>query len=683
MFDRNSRSARAVIVAAAAVTGLAVVAASYLPDVRLWGLSVWAYTSPWQRWLVWTALVVITWAWVMRSGRAHVDSAVTPPNPDARILPWEIGVTATLAGAIFWFFHTEVHLLGDGYLLLKSLASDYPLIRLRNYGEMLAHLGLRRVLPLDPAGAALVSFRSLSIAAGVLHVILILKLAPRIVGDRGLAWLFALGMSSGGWALLYFGYVENYTLFSFAVALYVYLGALVSIRRVHIGWLLPALALAVFCHALGVILVLPTLYLFWLRALPARRPRKRRRRAPLWIMTVLTATALGAALWAYAASQFIRFAFVPWPMEFRVLEGYSMFSFQHLGDVFNLYFLLFPGFLVLLGAVWRGNYRAALSDPRVRFLGITALATALAAFAFEAKIGMPRDWDLFSFVGIPWAACLMVAATVALDRLTAARALGTAILVAVACLGPRVHTARSQELAIRQFHDYAELDVRKNRSGWFTLGQYYLERGDSATYRSIRKTRAQRFPEETIVALADSAFAHERVDSAMRLDRMAIRLNPTYASGWGNLGACYSAKNQHDSAVWALERSDALNPDVGQTVSNLALMYFFAGRDKDAIQAFLKAHRLDPELLEPVKALARLYQTQGEQDKYVEWLAQAAYRKEADGIWASELGQVYLKRGDLANAGRAFSEALRKGSDSLRILGLLENHPDLRPHMQR
>jgi hypothetical protein len=198
-------------------------------------------------------------------------------------------------------------------------------------------------------------------------------------------------------------------------------------------------------------------------------------------------------------------AFVPFGSEPWMLEGYSMFSLSHLADFGNLIFLLVPSVLILMVASMPGEFKRAARDPRMRFLGITSASVMVAVFALEAKIGMPRDWDLFSYIGYPLMAMGLITVLTSANKQQANRVTLMAIITAMMCLAPRVITASTPAQGIRQFRDYADIDIRKNRTGWYALNRYYSKPPDSLAYDSVNALRRERFPEEDISVLANGA----------------------------------------------------------------------------------------------------------------------------------------------------------------------------------
>ena len=250
-------------------------------------------------------------------------------------------------------------------------------------------------------------------------------------------------------------------------------------------------------------------------------------------------------------------------------------------------------------------------------------------------------------------------------------------------LAPRVITASTPAPGLQQFRDYAEIDIRKNRTGWYALNRYYEESLDSVAFEAVYALRRQRFPEEDITELANGAIARAQVDSAIQLLGTVLDLNPTYSAAWANLGYCYTSQRRFDSAASALEMGNALNPGSPGILAHLGLVYIYLDRDADAEQVFLEAIRHDPNYFEPIIALARLYQNRGDQAEFVSWLERAAFQEEADAVLAIELGDEHVKTRDFRKAATAYQHALDKGADRAGISQRIESHPELVQYMSR
>jgi hypothetical protein len=178
---------------------------AYLPEGRVWGLSHWAYSPGWLPLGV-AAIGVLAAALVRGLDKRGPGS--TPPR--LRVA----GAGLVLLGGIsFVAFRFETHFLGDGYQSLALLAADPPRVKATSPGLGFLLGGLRLALGEDPQQAALRSYRLVSIASGVSFLALAVLFGRILFAGLRERITFVLGVATGGYVLLFFGYVENYALF--------------------------------------------------------------------------------------------------------------------------------------------------------------------------------------------------------------------------------------------------------------------------------------------------------------------------------------------------------------------------------------------------------------------------------------------------------------------------------------
>jgi hypothetical protein len=673
-------SFRLSVAAATLITLASWIMASTWPLGRLWGISFW-WLTPGALWVVVVALALtaaVAWNWALRTPKAISEL----PSGEGRGWLWAGIGSAVALGLGYWFLRAHTHFLGDGYLLLEEFATNQPRLRLQNYGEMWLHAALRNAWPGAGPEAALASFRCVSVAAGFLHSLLALFVGIRLWGRTNKAFLFAIGMMTGGYALMHFGYVENYALFGLLVSAFCYFGVLVSRGRMAVPWVLVAALLATFMHALGLCLI-PVACVLWLSKSGAWTwLGAKSLRVKVALLLVATLPLVALVLLACERSWFLRLALVPLATSPFCLDGYSLFSGSHLLDLANLLVLLVPSLGVLLVLQFQPGLLPPTRDRSLLFLWFVFAATLACAFVFEAKLGMPRDWDLFSFVGIPLLAMLLYRVLQGpLSRLSVAGVI-VAVAMNVACLFDRACIQHIPELGIQLFKQYADLDLHKNRHGWYLLEQYYEQRGDAAK-DLVREARLARFPEDETLKQAWLLLKRSNLEESRTLTRTALAANPWNADAWLNLGRIHLASGQPESALVVLEIADAFSPGSSPIQGELGLACFTAGDFRHAEKWLLASWEADTSGLQPIMALARFYQARGEWQHYEQWLSRAAFRPEAAGTWARELGDLCLKQSDPAGAARAYREALKKGTDSAAIRQTLLIHSELQPYFTR
>ncbi|HMB71388.1 MAG TPA: hypothetical protein VKU85_18920, partial [bacterium] len=438
---------------------------------RTWGIEAWAWIPP--AWAVGLAALGVAAGLVARRTGSR-DPEAFPRLPRALTLVALLGLAAS-----FWFLRTRAHFLGDGYQNLGILAADHVRVKDTARGTLWILIRLKELFGGGEAGA-LAAYRALALVSGAAWLAVVAAGARRVVDGAGARSFAAVVMLSGP-ALLFFGYVENYAPFALAVTAFTFTGLHVA-RTGRGRWLMPGLAgIAILLHVLGFTL-LPALLWALVAGTPAgdflaRLPASRR-----W--TGVIGLALVAALFgvpAWRDSLTLQFALVPLPGSPYAVEGYTLFSVAHLADLANLAFLLVPGGALLAAAAAAARGRTGRRPAEAGFLAVLIASTTGAVFLLDPRLGMPRDWDVFAFAGIPWAVALGWAWSRAAAVEPRLRLLGPlAALLGILVLLPRLLVLSDPETAVRQFESYLDLDFRKGRNGRLLLVNHYRETGRDA-----------------------------------------------------------------------------------------------------------------------------------------------------------------------------------------------------------
>jgi hypothetical protein len=412
---------------------VAFLVASFFPEYRVWGFNWWAYYPDWVRWGLFGLGVLAPAVLRLILNRTDAISGEDEPARDRGFILIAVAVTilfgclsysrdrgfiliavavTILFGCLSYFLRAQTHFLGDGYTLLSSLATDQPIaMKMRQYGESLLHIWQKNLIGGDGQSAALLSYQIISIAGGLIFVTAVALFSRALFRRTANRMLFLLGVCSGGYMLLFFGYVENYSLFVPTVLIYTLVGLLVCQRRVSGWWLLPPLVAAVFFHVMGITLIPSAIYAI---VAPTRFGRRIARIDPKtrWLLIFLGLAGTAAIFHHYYTTNlFFQFAFVPLLENRFTVNGYTMFSWKHLVDYLNLLLLLLPGLPVMATLLFLNPVRRLLQQRHYVYLCILLLSVLGTVFAFDPKLGMPRDWDLFSFAGIPLTiACYYVVA---------------------------------------------------------------------------------------------------------------------------------------------------------------------------------------------------------------------------------------------------------------------------------
>ena len=590
-----------------AVTILLLIVFTLRPAGRIWSFN-------WYNFLPWYALAAVVtvatlalWWWTRR---LRSNQSTTSAHANKRYWQWA-GTIIGLSLIVWVALSARTHFLGDGSQLLARLQAGSAPIRPWNVGAYFLVDTLYALLGGKGEPAAEWTFRLIAYLSGVLFLIVIAWTAAKLFQSLRQRLLFLAGLATGGYALLFFGYVENYPPFVCLAGAIVCCGLLVTEGRLSRWWILLPTALAALFHPYTVAFVPAVAYLL-LRKSPVGRTWEclsssmRRVVAAAFILTVLA-----ALFWAYRASLFLQLSLVPWWHNRFTVEGYTLFSGKHLLDFANLLVVLLPALAIAVWAVWSTRLSGLLRRPAYVFLLLATGVSLAIAFLFDPKLGMPRDWDIFAFAGTPLAALLfyrLLDTQLPLPGREAAAA--AAVVLGAVFLLPRATIQVIPDASIALFDSYSQLDTIKTHSGRYVLLQYLRSHGRNDEADRREAINAQLAPYEKWDLDGFALLRHDQIDEAEALFRKVIATVPTYSYSWSNLGMCFIKKNQWDSALVYLKIADGLNPFNSNTYNALGFAYLNLGREDKAEDYFKRAIYHDPHNFTARGNLVRLYTQQ-------------------------------------------------------------------------
>ena len=666
------------------LTLLVYLIASYFPEHRAWGFNWWAYYPDWVRWTLFGigALVPVALRFIPRTEVNNSDHTEEADTNDRKFFVY-VGVITAVFGSLFYLLRTRTHFLGDGYTLLSSLASDSPLaMKTREYGESLLHIVLKNLIGGDSQTAALLSYQIISITAGLLFVVTVAMFARKLYERTAERVLFLLGVCTGGYMLLFFGYVENYSLFVLSVLVFTLTGLMIAQGKTSRYWLLPPLFAAIFFHVLGVTLLPSALYL-WIG--PTRLGRTIKGWRPLTKLVAAIPILVVAAIvfyHFYTTNYFYQFAFVPLFENQFTVEGYTMFSWKHLVDFLNLLFLLVPGLLILFVSLSGHSLRRILKQQPYIYLLILISNVLGAVFIFDPKLGMPRDWDLFSFAGVP----LVVAATYIIlyksRRLQQIRIGALMIFLSTVVLLPRVAGQCNAKHALTRLQLQQEMDPVKCRPVQAILESYCDLTGSIQADSLLQTHWIGRYKQ---VGLHDSALVimnAAEFSAAANMLRRALAIDPFFWNAWTTLGLCLSQSGNIADAEEALNLAIGINPYNAGAYNNLGAVYTRKGKLTVAESMYLRSISLDSTNMAPFVGLTNVYRLGRREQQFRQLLIHTTERFDAPGLMYKDRGDVMLSLGQLPAAADAYRRAMEKGLDSSYVQQLIEQHPNLRKFLE-
>ncbi len=676
---RHSPRTDFYIIAVYVLIVLAFCIASISRGLRVWGLNWWAYFSTPTLIilsLVGLAVVPVT---ILITRRLHSESSPEVGHTESvRSYAVKVGVLVIVAVSAFLVFCARTHFLGDGYQLLSRLAREDVFTKPWDAGASLLLYGIFNLLSGESLTRALQSFQIVSVASGALFVVSAAAFSWILFEDRLRRWLFLGGLVSGGYKLLFFGYVENYAPFILAVSIYALLCLCVLRGRCSRFWSLAPFAAACYFHIFGALLLPSLAYLLlrdtvvgkWVRSLSVRTRS----------MAVLFLAAVGAAAYYYLYTHyyFFTFALLPLLPDRFTIEHDTLFSLKHLTDLANLFLLLAPGLPVAVALALSDRTEGLKKRPEYVFLWILIAGTAGAVWIFNPGIGMPRNWDLFSVAGPPIVIlCYFYTADKYRDAITLARAGILMIAASVLLLGGRVASQAIPEVGVAHFRDYLALDKLRNRNARTMLADYYKRAGDTAAVKAAEAEAVSDFPELDLYVQGRALQKEKKYTEAMAKYQRAMQIDPVYYDAYLYLGICYLEQGFPDQALYYLKISDGLNPYNSLTLYHIGSAYLRKNDFARAEKIMLDVIRLDSTQYPAMAALANVYLNTRQFDKSIKYFSGVFKYGKMPYHYFQQGGDSYVLQKAFPEASQAYRYALQLGLDSAYVRAQHAKYPEL------
>jgi len=591
---------------------------------------------------------------------------------------------AVVITVLFILARTKTHFLGDGYTLLALLADADPLVKNREIGEAMAHIWLKNLIGGDAQTAALMSFRIVSITAGALATVGSLFVSRQLFDDLRDQLAFAGGMLSTGYILLYFGYVENYSLFVTAVLAFTYTGILISEGRLSKWYILVPLGAAILCHVFGVTLIPAAVYLLLARTKFGRTMA--RAQARTWAVIGLLLSIVGTVTLYYIGENFffVRLAILPLIADRFTIESYTLFSWEHILDYVSLLLMILPGLLVLAAVFIKDRNVKMVGTSTVIFLSVAALSTLGAAFIFDPKLGMYRDWDLFSFALVPVATLgylwLLRSRSSSFDPRPIAWA---CVLLGVAVLGNRLAVINTPEKAIAEFNQCIERDHTRNRTSRRILIDYYEALGDSAQARAEEERWVSEYPIRDLYDSAHVMSSRGECAEAVGIYRSILEDYPNYTGAWSNLCFCFYQQHELDSALYYCHIAIGMNSFDGSAFNNMGLTLASLGRKDEAREYIQQAYDLRNDPLASAYNLARIELDCGNREAYERFIQEAMAMEACPPQVTVEFLRYCLKQGKMQQAAEALNRSAQIGLPRERIREVVARFPRIEAYLGR
>lgn len=644
----------------------------FIKEGRLWGINIFAFVPDGYQIIPWLIFIIAPLIIFIISRQIKYENPTDSHNAKGYLIAiWSV---ILLLSVLFYYFKAQTHYGGDGYQILSLMADDDPLIKFSERGEAYLHLLTMKLFG-GGDGSVLLSYQLLSIFSGVLFLGMVTLFSFRLFEDNLKRLLFLLLLSSGGYMLLYFGHVENYSILSFFFALTVMFTIPAANNKISSLVLIPLVVMAIFLHVIAIVL-LPVLFYLWLSKIEKVKVFFDNKKVRY---LSLTATALiFAVLFFYLRSSdyFFRLAILPLITDRFTVNGYTIFSLKHLGDILNLLLMMSPGIIlyVYFFIFNNGFTRIKKEEKTVFVILLTSVFGAL--LLIDPKISLSRDWDLFAFVFFPviiYGSYFMLTYISNLKKTVTISLL--IIMLGFTVLGSRLVIVNDEEQALQYTRSFIELDTFRNKSTLFLVRQYYEKKADSTELNRIRKLWADYYPEEINLMQGNQMLGRKMYQQAITYFRQAIDHNPQFELANSNLALSFHELGMFDSSIFYLEIADGLQPNNPVVIHNLGVIYQKANEMDKAEKAWLKAVSLHDDFAQPKVYLSKYYKSINDSLLSQKYLLKAAACSDVSLEIVKVALEHYIRRNNWGEASNMLHKADSLGLSYLMYERLIKNYP--------
>jgi hypothetical protein len=510
------------------------------------------------------------------------------------------------------FLAPKLHLLGDGAILLRSLAGSEwgPNIMQSFNNQPLMYLLFRGAL----------ENHFIESPANTYDLYVWIDRAGAVIFLISVFWLFRsqhmpalekvlLGafLFFGAGSQFFFGYIENYVLQYVLTVLYTVSGWLFLEKRASAAVPIGCFIVMMGLH-LGNLVFLPsTLYLVYIFF--------RNRNLSNWVLAgtaifVGVTGLLGMYFLGYLPALLRHFASgsVDFLRPFSVPDGsfpYAMFSLAHLVDWLNINILVAPMGLVvavaLLIALPPGSFR---TNRVLQFLVLTTFCGQTFTWVVNSALGDARDWDLFSgFVTPEIVLCVYLfihtAAQIRPRKYTLAAVTFLSLLHWGAWIGVNADAERHLR-RVRMLDSPKYLSPSAELFFDEALANYFFDNGRYADAR-IYYERFIRIDPHNPRIIANISDVYRKLGEKEKYFgtlKLAVQLNSHDPGVYSNLGVEYAAREDTARAIEFNEKAIAIDPKQDKAHANLGILYAAKKDYQLAMKHFKTA--IDLGMQEPV-----------------------------------------------------------------------------------
>ncbi len=561
-------------------------AASFWHGRYTWGLDYLRYYPVWLR-IMW----FVCGAGLLLFATLHCRQSTGEEHSNNHSV-WHLLGLLVVVIVFAIVLRNKIPLLGDSTLRINETASGRLFSTTQPLTTVIHGLLYRLIVRTGQsfAGAKL-SYIIVSVMAGLGVTVVYYSIAE--IWFNKVKWFCVLFLLSLGLNQIFYGYGENYALFMFAVWCYLWFGLRSLEKKARLYSATLSCSFAIACNTAGLLLVPSLAYLWWHTLFHKREIDLFR--VLTNVLLLMTGPVFTLALgWLVAGQEQFTLALAETPQTpflplWQGTFGDGILSLTHLTDLLNQLLLVISGALFILIALLFSQTKTR-ADQRLSFLLSALLGAVLFILAINPRLGAPRDWDLFAWVGIPF---VFLALLLLKERKNYKRVLEPAAVLSIWFFWPWIGVNASADLSINRYLTILENDTKFIAYGYENLATYYRKQNQIDKFKwACRKglERESTHP-RMLFKYGTILYQQGKLDSAAKYLKRAVKQDSMKITYWNNLASVLNELNQPEEAYLALQRSLALDSSNIATLYSLGLLYHNLARWTAADSTFFLARK--------------------------------------------------------------------------------------------
>ncbi len=621
---------RSRLTVAATVPLLFVAAASLFGIDRLWGSNLPKFLPPFWTYLMLTTAVVLILPSVAATVARKLNTFSELLAADKRLQMRLLAVLSATLLLLFLLFPSTAPLLGDGTLRKNQINNGQWWLPTELL-DFLIHAALWQLV-FKPLGLSVIKcYQIASAVSGVVFVVGVFRLAHYLVHKQSL--LAMLLMLSSGMSVLFFGYVESYSILA-AMLPHIVLAGLRAVdtgagKIRFVAWylaggLVHSVSFWLFSGVLAVVLLSPA----GNAGLTARRMSRYLLASMAAFLAMLY---IGRFLGLGSLNRYLM------PLVSSADGHQSILTIDHWLNLVN-WVLLSALPSLFLGLLLLGRRRGTIWDtPRASFATWLAVPGLLFLFVFVPQLGAPQDWDLFSLPSFLLIPAALIGFLSIKHKPLPSQSLPVSF-IAICVTAAFVVINSHVSLAALRFEE---------------IGTLLRFRPPTREYVTLVNLSEQR-PE----------IRQRRLDYALKVLELPLHSKRDSSSALSKVGECYAEVGDSINARRYLEL--AISTDTTDLTAHFELIRYhdqFSVRDTLLAAIELVENRFSAHAM-PLAKVAGVYRDLDELDRAAQAL-ERAYRIDSTHFEVLlNLGIVRIQQNQLDSAVTHLKELLRRDPDN-------------------